>query len=297
MTTENPVTKYARTALIAQRYAAARQAIPLHIARELQSLEAFAKATFNDVELGRLQRMVANEQQRLLNVEAAGREGVQAYRQAAQENVARALRDHGARILSDTAGVHQRTIGKAMSGDQMESAFVSGKYVIAPHERVTDRVQQRMGKGATRADAIALANQLGELLDDSQAMSRYLDQAIGSDPVSRNAEERRLRGSWMQFELQRRSDERLERTSPEAFQPKEVTLDDSEQRRLAIINEISRYPGGPEWLRDPDVGREPNDGGGPASAIREAMDALEPVDDDVNNAQAVLDAFDRELDE
>ena len=130
----------------------------------------------------------------------------------------------------------------------------------------------------------------GALMDDSRAMSKYLDEQVGPDDHAARAEmEASIRETWLGYTLRKRHDDELRKRDPDAFKPKVVAMTDDEKRRLDVADALIGHAG-PGFFVEQIRDRGRRDADGEALDIRAAMvDAYEAAGDDQD--QEVVEAL------
>ena len=288
--TQTPIQEFARLDLILDRLRASGQPVPEELANRYQSFVARATVGLTPEQRAAAMQYVRQEQASILAAERVGLDErratttlVQRARGEAQSNLAQALRNSGARRISETARLGRD--GRQLDERQMSQALKHGKWAMPGRVHHTDETVRRasrvLGRDVTAEEVGRQMGAFAALMDDSRAMSKYLDEQVGpDDEVARAEMEASIRETWLGYTLRKRHDDELRERDPDAFKPKVVTMNDDERRRLDVAD-VMIAKAGPEFFVDTIRDRGKRDENGEALDIRAAMvDAYEAAGDD-----------------
>jgi hypothetical protein len=292
-TRESPVREFARLNLQIQRCRASGAPVPDDVQRRAQELEVWGHTNLTPQETARLMQLVAAEQQNLLREEGETLQTFAEVRNQAAMNLSQALRNAGSRQISRVAGLHRE---KPLTEDQMFEAVQKGKYTAPGRTHALDvaaeKVAAKTGRQVSRDDIKRNLGLLGDLMDDSVKMSKYLDANAGDDPVVRNKLERSIRTTYVQGMLEARRDDELAKRDPGAFKAYEVEMTPEERRRLDVADRVLAHAGPSAFVEEIHDRGEP---GSIRAALADAIDSSVSPDDevveasrDVNEVEAII---------
>lgn len=288
--THTPIQEFARLDLILDRLRASGQPVPEELANRYQSFVARATVGLTPEQRAAAMRYVRQEQANLLAAERQDldslretRQALHEARSATQSRLAAALRNAGARRISETARLGRD--GKQLDEQQIGDALKHGKYQQAGRVHHTDQTVARTSRVLGRdVSADEVGKQMGrfaDLMGNPRAMSKYLDEQVGpDDEVARAELEQSIRETWLSYTLRKRHDDELRQRDPDAFKPKVIKMTDDERRRLDVADATIAHAG-PQFFVETINDRGERDADGNALDRRAALvDAFEAAGDE-----------------